>query len=374
LTPIPIQKIAINTRLLMRDKLDGIGWFTYQVVKRWVENNPNIQFYFLFDRDYDSSFIFGNNVTPIVVSPPARHPILWYIWFEWMIPRALHKINPDIFISLDTYTTTRWKGRKLTAIHDIAFALFDGQSNWLTEWFLRHYTPQYINASEKIITVSQSTKNDLISFYKCPASKIIVSNNAADEIYKPLPEREKEKFKAENTNNCDYFIFVGSIHPRKNVLNLLKAFEKYKLENNTNVKLVLIGRIWKYEDITSYLSQMQYKDAIIQIPHSPPEIIAQWVASAIALIMVSHYEGFGVPIIEALACGVPVICSNVSSMPEVAGEAAILVAPKSADEIARAMYLLSNDVHLRNQLIDKTSFQTSKYNWDEAARIIWEEI
>lgn len=139
MTTLTTKKIAINTRVLMPNKLDGIGWFTYQVVKRWVEKNPDVEFYFIFDRSYDSSFIFGKNVTPIVLSPPARHPILWYLWFEWMIPRLLNRLNPDVFVSLDTYTTTRWKGKKITGIHDIAFALFDGQVSWLTEKFFRHY-------------------------------------------------------------------------------------------------------------------------------------------------------------------------------------------------------------------------------------------
>ncbi len=374
LTKSAPQKIAINTRVLIPDKLDGIGWFTYQVVKRWVEKNPDIQFYFLFDRPYDSSFIFGKNVTPVVVWPPARHPLLWYIWFEWMIPRVLNKIKPDIFISLDTYTSVRWKGRKITGIHDIAFALFDGQVDQLTEKFFRHYTPKYISTSEKIITVSNSTKNDLLNFYHCPEDKIVVSTNAAAEFYQPLKEEEIKKFKRENTQGCDYFIFVGSIHPRKNVLNLLKAFERYKKQYNNQVKLVLIGRIWKYEDVTNYLRQMSSKSDVIQIPHSPPEIIAKWVGSAIALVMVSIYEGFGVPIVESMACGVPVICSNISSMPEVAGNAAILVSPHNIEEIAEAMHSMESNHNLRETLSKNALIQAAKYDWDTAAEVIWEAI
>lgn len=374
LTTSAPQKIAINTRVLIPDKLDGIGWFTYQVVKRWVEKNPDIEFYFLFDRPYDSSFIFGKNVTPVVVWPPARHPLLWYIWFEWMVPLALNKIKPDIFISLDTYTSVRWKGRKITGIHDIAFALFDGQVDQLTEKFFRHYTPKYISTSEKIVTVSNSTKNDLINFYHCPESKLIVSNNAAAEVYQPLKDEEIKKFKQENTQGCDYFIFVGSIHPRKNVLNLLKAFNRYKKHNNNQVKLVLIGRIWKYEDVTNYLNQMSSKSDVIQIPHSPPEIIAKWVGSAIALVMVSIYEGFGVPIVESMACGVPVICSNISSMPEVAGNAAILVSPHNIEEIADAMHSMENNHNLRQTLSNNALVQAAKYDWDIAAEVIWEAI
>lgn len=290
-----------------------------------------------------------------------------------MVPLALNKIKPDIFISLDTYTSVRWKGRKITGIHDIAFALFDGQVDQLTEKFFRHYTPKYISTSEKIVTVSNSTKSDLINFYHCPEDKIIISNNAAAKVYQPMKYDEILKFKKENTQGCDYFIFVGSIHPRKNVLNLLKAFNRYKKHNNNQVKLVLIGRIWKYEDVTNYLNQMSSKSDVIQIPHSPPEIIAKWVGSAIALVMVSIYEGFGVPIVESMACGVPVICSNISSMPEVAGNAAILVSPHNIEEIADAMHSMESN-NIRDTLSKNALIQAAKYDWDIAAEVIWESI
>lgn len=358
----------------MLHKLDGIGWFTYQVVKRWVLNNPDVEFYFLFDRPYDASFIFSQNVKPIVVQPPARHPFLWYIWYEWMIPRELNKINPDVFISLDTYTTTRWKGRKITAIHDIAFALFDGHLDRLTEMFLRYYTPKYIALSEKIITVSNSTKNDLIQFYHCPEDKIVVSNNAASDLYKPLSKDRISNFKNEHTQSCDYFIFVGSIHPRKNIVRLLKAFEYFKNSRESTTKLVLIGSIWKYQEMQAYYQTMKYKDEVILLPHSPPELIAEWVASAIGLIMISIYEGFGVPIVEAMACGVPVICSNISSMPEVAGNAAILVSPYHIEEIAQAMSQIDTDVECRERLAKQALTQAAKYQWDDAADAIWQVI
>lgn len=368
-------KIAVNTRALMKGKLDGIGWFTYQVVKRWVENNPQHTFYFLFDRPYDESFVFGKNVVPIIIPPPARHPILWYIWYEWMIPARLKKINPDIFISLDTYTSTRWKGKKITGIHDVAFALFDGQVGAFTQWFLRFFTPKYIQTSDKIVTVSHASKNDLVRVYHCPVDKIIISNNAPAEEYKPLKVDEIIQFKETHTGGNDFFLFVGSIHPRKNVLTLLRAFEQYRRTHSSNEKLVLIGRMsWKYSDVKDYLDQMEFKHDVIQISHSTPLIISQWMASTKALMLVSFYEGFGVPLVEAMACGVPIICSNVSSMPEVVGEAAMLVSPKNENEIVEAMKKISTDNELRDRLIANGKNQVLNYTWDAASEIIWKNI
>ncbi len=366
--------IAINTRLLLKDKLEGIGWFEYHILKNWVENHPEHNFYFIFDRTYDPSFIFGSNVVPIVLSPPARHALLWYLWYEWRIPKLLKKIKADIFISLDSYTSIRSKVKKLTAIHDIAFALFNGQMDMVSQKFMRHFTPRYISSSDKIITVSNATKRDLISHYQCPEDKIYVTNNAPSSSYKPLTTSQISNFKNEHTEGHDFFLYVGSIHPRKNVLHLLKAFEQYK-EKGAKTKLVLIGRMaWKYSAEKEYLAKMNYRSDIILVPHSTPETIALWMASCLALTLISHYEGFGVPIVEAMACQVPVICSNISSMPEIAGEAAIIVNPNNIEEISNAFHTISSDHLLRAKLIENGQLQVKKFTWKNASFIVWKEV
>ena len=95
------MRIAVNTRLLLKDKLEGIGWFTFETLKRITKNHPEHEFIFLFDRPYDKEFIFSENIIPVVIQPPARHPFLWYLFFEWSIPAALKKYKADIFISPD---------------------------------------------------------------------------------------------------------------------------------------------------------------------------------------------------------------------------------------------------------------------------------
>ena len=101
--------IAVNTRLLIKDKLEGIGWYTYETLSRMVKSHPEHEFYFLFDRPYSKEFIFEKNVHPVVISPPTRHPILWYIWFEWRIPKILRKINADVFLSPDGFLSLKSK-------------------------------------------------------------------------------------------------------------------------------------------------------------------------------------------------------------------------------------------------------------------------
>ena len=115
------MKIAVNTRLLLKDKLEGIGWFSYETLKRITTQHPEHQFYFIFDRPFTDEFIFSYNIEPVVIGPPARHPVLWYYWFEFRLPGLLKKINPDIFLSPDGYLSLKSHFKSIAVIHDLNF-------------------------------------------------------------------------------------------------------------------------------------------------------------------------------------------------------------------------------------------------------------
>jgi glycosyltransferase involved in cell wall biosynthesis len=362
-------RIAVNTRLLIKDQLEGIGWFMYQNLKRLVQNNPEFEFYFLFDRPYDPDFIFGENVTPIVLNPPARHPILWFLWFEIAIPRFIKKHQIDLFLSLDAYTSLSAQCTKITAIHDIAFMHYENQVPKVVQWFMRHFTPKYYNSSDVIITVSEASKQDLISTFGAH-KKIEVLYNAASDIYKPIEEAEKTAHKNQFTEGCPYFLYVGSIHPRKNVLNLLKSFEAYKEKYQTNHYLVLVGRwAWQSKEAFDFLQNMKYKNLVKCVAHQTPENLRYWYGAADALVFVSLYEGFGIPIVEAMACHTPIIASNVSSLPEVGGDAAMYVNPNDIEAIMQAMYVIQKpEIHI--PLIENGKTQIKQFDWDKSAEKI----
>src|SRR6188768_2199149 len=133
--------IAVNTRFLLQNKLEGIGWFTYETMKRITRNHPEHQFYFFFDREFSDEFLFSKHITPVIIHPQSRHPVLWYLWFEYGVARHLKKVNADLFISTDGFLSLSTSVKTLLVIHDIAFEHFPEHVGILTRKYLQHYSP-----------------------------------------------------------------------------------------------------------------------------------------------------------------------------------------------------------------------------------------
>src|SRR5437870_5053787 len=137
------MKIAVNTRLLLKNRLEGTGWFAYETMKRITIQHPEHHFYFIFDRAFDRIFIFSDNITPIVIGPPARHPVLWYIWFNWSLRMVFNRIKPDIFLSPEAYICLDTKVKTINVIHDIAFEHYPQTVPWLVRKYYKYYFPGF---------------------------------------------------------------------------------------------------------------------------------------------------------------------------------------------------------------------------------------
>ena len=366
------KSIAVNTRFLIKNKLEGIGLFTYEALKHITQAHPEIEFHFLFDRAYHPEFIFGENVKPVVLFPQARHPFLWYWWFEISVKNWLAKNKPDLFLSTDAYCCLHTRVPQVMVIHDLAHEHFSDHVYGLATRYYRYFMPRYAKKAELIATVSEFSKADIVKLYHISPDKIDVVYNGAKEVYQPVNDEIKKQVKAIYTNGNNYFVYVGSIHPRKNVKNLLLAFEKFKAETGSNFKLLIVGRkAWDFADVDATYDKMKFKDDVKFLGHLPPQDLSNIVASAYAMVYVSLFEGFGIPIIEALSCEVPVITSNTTSMPEAAGDAALLVNPLSVDEISGAMKRLTSNNALRDDLIAKGKIQLQKFSWQLTGEKLW---
>ena len=350
--------------------MEGIARYIYETTRRMVAAHPEDEFHFLFDRAYDEQYIFGPNVIPHIISPPARHPFLWYLWYEWAIPRVLNKIRPDVFLSGDMYLSLKSKVPTVMVSHDLNFEHYPEFLPSLVAKYYRHYSPKYHRRADKLIAVSKATKADIIKTYKIAEQKISVATNATPEGFYPFSKTEKEEARTKYAEGAPYFLFVGSLHPRKNLIRLLKAFDKFKSGGHPH-KLLIYGRqFFKTGDIFDTHKNMEHNTEVLFLDSSTctvPEIMG----GAAALCYPSLFEGFGIPILEGFAAEVPVITSDISSMPEVAGEASILVDPLSESSIQKALVTIAEDKNLAKELITKGRARKEIFSWDKSAEVIY---
>ena len=369
-----MANILVNTRFLIKDKLEGIGRFTYESLKRITQNHPEHQFFFLFDRQWDEEFIFSDNITPIKIGPQARHPFLWYWWFHQSVPKIINEIKPHVFLSTDGYTTFKTNVKKVTVFHDLAFEHYPEGIPYFAKKYYQTFTPGYAQVSDRIATVSEYSRQDLVKTYGVNKDKVDVVYNGSSDYFKPIDEIHKAKAKSKYTNGSDYFCFVGALHPRKNIVNLFKAFDSFKSKGNNNIKLVIVGRkAWNTEEISRTFENMKFKDDVVFTGHLAHKAIAEIYGASFGLIYVPFFEGFGIPIIEAQNSGCPVVTSNLTSMPEVVGDGGITINPKNIDDISKAMEKLLN-LDLRNDLARKGFENAKHFSWDLTAEKLWETV
>jgi glycosyltransferase involved in cell wall biosynthesis len=370
------MKIIVNTRLLISHKLSGLGSFTLHTLQKIVKDHPEHQFIFLFDRPYEEQFIFGPNVIPEVVFPPTRHPLLVYFWLEYALPGIFKKHKPDVFLSPDGFLSLKMKDiPSIPVIHDLNFEHYPYDLLFADRTFYKRYIPKYSHIARRIITVSEFSKNDIHRLYNIPLDKIDVAYNGASKIFAPVSGNIKQQIKAELTANCDFFVTVGDLIPRKNIVRLLQAFELFKTQTASKVKLLIIGRkLFFTSEIEQIYQQSKFRDEIVFTGRLTDEKLKDVLASALSLVYISYFEGFGIPLVEAMYADVPVITSNITSMPEVAGNAALLVDPFSTNSIADAMQQIFRDENLRNDLINKGRVRREAFHWDNTAKQIWQSI
>jgi glycosyltransferase involved in cell wall biosynthesis len=368
-------KIAVNTRLLLKDKLEGIGWFTYESLKRLTQQHKEHEFIFIFDRPYHPDFVFGPNITPVVIGPPARHPFLYYIWFNHSVPKILKKHQVDLFVSPDGYLPLHSPVKTLAVFHDLNFEHYPMDLPKMERYYYRKYFPKFAKMATRIATVSEYSKKDIVKQYGIAEEKIDVLYNGANEKFIPLMPNIKKLIVEKYTGGNPYFIFIGALNPRKNLVNLLKAFDKFKILDRSHIKLLIVGeKMFKTEAIFEAYENMNFKADVVFSGRLNSIELHRALASAIALTYVSYFEGFGIPIVEAFYTETPVITSNVTSMPEVAGDAAYLVDPFSVDEIAEGLSKMAYNTEFRDAYIAKGNVRKQLFRWQNTADQLWKSI
>lgn len=367
------MRIAFNGRLLIENKLEGIGYFTWEVLKNMVRLYPEHDYLILFDRPPADKFRLPG-VEFRVLRPSARHPVLYRIWFDILVPLHVRMWDAEIFVSFDGFTSQNLHIPVVTAIHDLAYLHFPDFMKSTDRRYYQKFQPRFARTSDKILAASRFTARDIASQYGIDSHKIEVVYNGS-RFEHDVPQDDQGFLEKYDLTAGSYFIYTGSLHPRKNIVRLVEAFEQSAAGRSGRVKLVLAGRrAWDADEIFEAIHSSKVADQIVHTGYIPDAELWNLMRHALGLCYVSLFEGFGVPVLDAFHAGVPVICSQSTSLPEVAGAAALMVDPHDVDEICIAMDGVWQDDSLRKDLIRKGHGQKVKFSWTATTQKIFHAL
>lgn len=374
------MKVALELQPCLKNR-SGIGIYTYELSKRLQDCN-DIEltgdiFNFLNRNDLVKD-LEGLSLQKEICKlfPYGVYRRIWH-----HIPLAydqLFKREADITHFFNFIVPPRIKGKVINTVHDLTFELYPETMDERNLKRIKQDIGYSIERSERIVTISESTKKDMVEILKIDPSRIeIIYPGVNYELFNlsykgNIKEDIKESIKKKYQLPDDYLLYMGTLEPRKNIPIIIEAFARLKRESDSKVKevkLVLAGKKgWLFEDIFNKVQQLGLEADVIFTDYVAEEDKAIIYSEAKAFVFPSLYEGFGMPVVEAMAAGVPVITSNVSSLPEVAGDAAILVNPQDSVTISEALYRLLADQEYHNQLVIKGLEQAKKFNWNRSAQ------
>ena len=367
--------IAINCWVLRNKKLDGMGYFTVNAVGNLIKDHPDVHFMILCDKKFTENYFDFPNVTKHKIFPALRHPVLYVFYMEVVLPLFLRKHKPDVFVSADGYLSLLSNCRQIPIIYDINFEHNPKDVKLKNRIYFKFFFKRFARKAKRIATISEYSKKDIADYYNIDPAKIDNVSCGINNNFSPLQHQEIIEMRNKWSSGKPYFFFIGSMHPRKNIKRLIGGFNLFKEKTRSDLKLILAGSIlWNKTEIDETYSHSPFKNDIILTGRLSDEELQKMLGAAFALSFVPVFEGFGLPIVEAMQSGVPVICSNVTSMPEVAGDAAFLIDPFNTESISDGMEKLVADHELRNELIAKGHIQKKLFSWKHTAALLWECI
>jgi glycosyltransferase involved in cell wall biosynthesis len=309
-------------------------------------------------------------------SLPDRSVALGYkpwrlvVWLGQLVHMGFNRLIPNasLFHATEHLLLPLHGVPTILTVHDLIFSHFPQYHKPLNRWYLNLTMPLYCRRATHIIAISEQTRRDLVSAYGIPAEKITVIYEAADSRFRAQSPQAIAAARARYQLPERYLLFVGTIEPRKNLIRLLAAFEQLHAENLID-GLVIVGKPgWLYDDFFAALECSPSKVAVVFPGYVPDEDLPAVYAGAQALVMPSLYEGFGLPVLEAMACGAPVACSDGSSLPEVAGDAALFFDPTSVDAISDGLDRILRDPGLQADLRDRGLRRANQFSWGRTAK------
>jgi glycosyltransferase involved in cell wall biosynthesis len=356
------MRVGIDARLVYYSQA-GIGQYIFHLVNGLAQVDHENEYVLLQSRKDDTTILEQPNFRRISLWTPSHHRLERY-----SLNVELMRLGLDVLHSPDFIPPHRPNCKSVITVHDLAFLLYP---HFLTRESARYYghIDQAVRWTDHIISVSESTKRDTIQHLGVPEEKITVVYEAANPIFRPI-DRDEAREQVRNRHGLDhpFILFVSTIEPRKNVPTLLRAMWQLIECYKEDMHLVLAGgKGWLFEDAFAVVEELKLDDRVQFVGRVSSEDLLYLYNAAEMLAHPAFYEGFGLPPLEAMACGLPVVVSNVASLPEVVGDAGLLVDPHGVDELTVGMWRILNDGELAQELREKGLRQAARFSWERAA-------
>ena len=359
------MKIGIITSSMDGNRA-GIGSYIYNLTRNLLEIDKENEYVLIHKHPTDDPIYREANEITI---PFPRIPLRETIGNNIILSFKLRKYKLGIIH--DPSQTGPFlfnpSPKKVLTIHDLTPILFPETHGGIHTFLQNNILPRSLKRVDSIIAVSNSTKNDIIRYFKIGEAKVKVIYNGVDEIFQVLHENKVEDVKEKYEIKHPFILYVGTLEPRKNIPTLLKAFYLLKKKGIQHRLVIAGGKGWKYESVYETVNELNLQDEVIFTGYVSDEDLPKLYNAADLFVYPSLYEGFGFPPLEAMACGCPVITSNVSSLPEVAGDAGILVDPLGIDEIADAMWKVLNNEDVRERMVKMGLERAKMFSWEKCA-------
>lgn len=368
------MRIAINTLPLYKTKV-GMGRYIVELVNRIpILDKENTYFIYLSEKNQKFFTIKSENVVFKKVPKFFTLPFAKICWEQIILPFLLVKENINLYHA-PGFVLPLIKQEKIKYVVTIADMTFFTHPKYHLQrkmWYFRAFIPSTLKKANKIITISENTKNNIVSLFPISPQKIVAIPLAADDMFtdkaRVIAWQEKEILQKYNIKK-PYLLFVGMLEPRKNITGILHAFEMLNEQDKKEITLVIVGKKgWMYDDIFRYVKVHNLENNVLFTGYVQDNELPALYKNAVCFLYPSFYEGFGIPVIEAMACGCPVITSNTSSLKEISGEAAILVEPSDTNAIKKAIIEIITNTKKRKELSIKGKRQTKQFNWQKMAK------
>jgi len=357
------MRLGIDARLVYYQQA-GISRYCLQLMRALADIDKEDQFIIFQSRRDGRQLVAQSNFQTRPLWTPSHHPLEQYL-----LSLELRFTPLDVLHSPDFIPPFRRRCRSIITIHDLVFLLYP---QFLTKSSARYYgqIDQAVHHTDHIIAVSESTRRDVVRLLGVPEQMITVIHEAPRRFFHLLPDVDlKPRLEKRFSLERDYVLFVGTIEPRKNVPTLLSAFQQVLDHYHPEIDLVLAGaRGWLTDEAYALVGRLGLAGRVHFLGRVSDEELVWLYNAAQMLVLPSFYEGFGLPPLEAMACGAPVIVSNVSSLPEVVGDAGMLVDPTAVNELTVAIWRLLSDTALRQELIERGFKRAACFSWERAAR------